>query len=69
MEGNKFLQQFLKAREAMTASEAKSSAKPGSAKPATAKITLLTIVEDCPPKSKVLEYLRQRIEELEDEEI
>ena len=68
MEHNKFLQQFLKAREAMTASDAKSSAK-ASAKPATAKITLITIVEDCPPKSKVLEYLRQRIEELEDDEL
>ncbi len=68
MEANKFLQNFLKAREAMTASDAKPSAK-ASSKPESAKISLITIIEDCPPKSKVLEYLRQRIEELEEDEL
>jgi hypothetical protein len=68
MEHNKFLQNFLKSREAMTASDAKSSKKTSSA-PEKGKITLITIVEDCPPKSKVLEYLRQRIEELEEDEL
>jgi hypothetical protein len=32
-----------------------------------AKLSINTIIEDCPPKAKVLEYLRHRIEELEED--
>jgi hypothetical protein len=67
MEHNKFLQQFLKARESMTAAQTKPSAKAKASE--NPKTTLITIIEDCPPKSKVLEYLRQRIEELEEDEL
>lgn len=37
-------------------------------KPAEATVTLQTIVDDCPGKAKVLEYLKQRIAELEEDE-
>lgn len=65
---NAFLRNFLKAREAQTSEKKKSPdtdkviAGSGESKKG---ITLLTIIEDTPPKSKVLEYLRHRIDELE----
>lgn len=67
---NAFLRNFLKAREAQTTSEKKKSADSdkttiGLPESASGGITLATIIEDCPPKSKVLEYLRRRIDELE----
>jgi hypothetical protein len=64
---NAFLRSFLKARETMT-SEKKKSADTDKVIVGEEKkggITMMTIIEDCPPKSKVLEYFRKRIEELE----
>lgn len=70
---NAFLRNFLKAREAMTAEASKPKAKGSSDKVIKLEepekgVSLMTIIEDCPPKAKVLEYLRRRIEEIEAEE-
>lgn len=64
---NAFLASFLKARQTMLVDTGNTSKKVES-KPAAATITLQTIVDDCPPKAKVLEYLRQRIAELEEDD-
>ena len=66
---NRFLNQFLKGRQAL-ANDMESASKPKHDAPASHKgITMATIIEDCPPKSKVLEYFRKRIEELEDSDM
>lgn len=61
---NAFLASFLKARQTMLVD----TGKKVESKPAAATVTLQTIVDDCPPKAKVLEYLRQRIAELEEDD-
>jgi hypothetical protein len=61
---NAFLASFLKARQSMLVDTGKKT----ESKPATATVTLQTIVDDCPGKAKVLEYLKQRIAELEEDE-
>jgi len=61
---NAFLASFLKARQSMLVDTGKKS----ESKPAAATVTLQTIVDDCPGKAKVLEYLKQRIAELEEDE-
>jgi hypothetical protein len=38
-------------------------------KPRKTTVSVATIIEDCPPKSVVLEYFRKRIEELEDSDL
>jgi len=62
---NAFLTSFLKARQSMLVDTGKKSSEK---KPAEATVTLQTIVDDCPGKAKVLEYLKQRIAELEEDE-
>lgn len=65
---NTFLANFLRSRQALT-SEKKKPADTDKViagkEEVKGGITLMTIIEDCPPKSKVLEYLRHRIDELE----
>ena len=61
---NRFLNSFLKMRSSLAND---SASKPSTADaPRKAGITINTIIEDKPPKSKVLEYFRKRIEEIED---
>jgi hypothetical protein len=68
---NGFLRSFLKARASMNTSGSSAPAKgsSGSTIPLMEEehkgITLITIIEESPPKAKVLEYLRSRIMELE----
>jgi hypothetical protein len=64
---NRFLNNFLKSRQAL-ANDMESASKPKSTTPAKKGISISTIIEDKPPKSKVLEYFRKRIEEIEDSE-
>ena len=64
---NRFLNQFLKGRQAL-ANNMESASKPKSSTPAKKGMSISTIIEDKPPKSKVLEYFRKRIEEIEDSE-
>jgi hypothetical protein len=71
---NGFLRNFLKARAAMNTSAPVPAAKASKgASESTISleadepsgITLATIIEESPPKAKVLEFLRKRILELE----
>jgi hypothetical protein len=64
---NRFLNQFLKSRMTL-ANNMASESKPSKSKPVSNRISVATIIEDKPPKSKVLEYFRNRIEEIEDSE-
>jgi hypothetical protein len=64
---NRFLNNFLKGRQAL-ANDMQSASKPSKDTPAKKGISMSTIIEDKPPKSKVLEYFRNRIEEIEDSE-
>lgn len=66
---NAFLRNFLKARNT-TQSGVKKTGDSTSTIPLEkqeTKISINTIIEDCPSKAKVLEYLRHRIEELEED--
>jgi hypothetical protein len=66
---NRFLSQFLKSRHALandSASKPSRSAEPAAKKP---KMSVATIIEDKPHKSKVLEYFRERIQEIEDSDV
>jgi hypothetical protein len=70
---NSFLRSFLKAREAMASgSETKRKGDPDKViireEKSDKGITLMSIIEECPPKAKILEYLRKRIEEIEAED-
>lgn len=69
---NGFLRSFLKARAAMNTSAPAPAAKKGASESTIplggdepSGITLATIIEESPPKAKVLEFLRKRILELE----
>jgi hypothetical protein len=64
---NRFLNNFLKGRQAL-ANDMESASKPKNDTPAKKGMSIATIIEDKPPKSKVLEYFRKRIEEIEDSE-
>lgn len=64
---NRFLNNFLKSRQAL-ANDMQSASKPKKDTPAPKGMSMATIIEDKPPKSKVLEYFRKRIEEIEDSE-
>lgn len=61
---NRFLANFLKGRQAL-ANDVASKPSKASTPPKTT-ISVATIIEDKPPKSKVMEYFRQRIAALED---
>ncbi len=61
---NRFLNNFLKSRQAL-ANDVASTPKTKE-KPANTSMSVATIIEELPPKSKVLEYFRKRIEQLED---
>ena len=65
---NRFLSQFLKSRHALAND---SASKPSRSEPAgkKPKMSVATIIEDMPHKSKVLEYLRERIQEIEDSDV
>ena len=66
---NRFLNQFLKGRQAL-ANDMESASKPKKDTPAPkTKTSMATIIEDCPAKSVVLDYFRKRIEELEDSDM
>jgi len=65
---NAFLASFLKARAALANDVASSKSKTTPDKPRKITMTMASIIEECPPKSKVLEYLRKRIEEMEDDD-
>jgi len=72
---NAFLRHFLQGRQALaTASEKdKKKGSSGSTIPIEKEeqkkgVTYASIIEDCPPKAKVLEYIRGRIEELEEDD-
>ncbi len=67
MADNQFLASFLKARMALM-NESGPSKKGDTVKEDKKVMSLSTIIEDCPPKAKVLEYLRMRIEELEEDD-
>lgn len=66
MADNRFLMHFLEMRSKMGKEE-------GTTKSSVAKmaepemITMQTIVEEKPPKAKVLEYFKKRIEEMEED--
>ena len=67
---NSFLRNFIKARNTTQASGAKKTGNPDKVIPLEkqeTKISINTIIEDCPSKAKVMEYLRHRIEELEED--
>ena len=65
---NRFLNQFLKGRQAL-ANDMQSASKPKKDTPAPKGVSMATIIEDCPAKSVVLDYFRKRIEELEDSDM
>lgn len=65
MADNGFLKNFLKMRHSLERPKEEAAPKKGSAIPLPAQeegISLATIIEEMPPKSTVLKYLRQRIE-------
>ena len=62
---NRFLSNFLKGRQTL-ANNMESASKPSKSEPVKNRITMATIIEDKPAKSKVLEYFRKRIQEMED---
>jgi hypothetical protein len=64
---NRFLSQFLKSRHALAND---SASKPSRSEPKPKpKMSVATIIEDKPHKSKVLEYFRERIQEIEDSDV
>ena len=70
MSDNRFLMHFLEMRSKMGGKEegGGKGTKSSVAKMAEPElVTMQTIVEEKPPKSKVLEYFKKRIEELEDD--
>ena len=68
MADNRFLMHFLEMRSKIGTGEKSGSTKSSVAKMAEPEIiTLATIIEEKPPKSKVLEYFKKRIEEMEDD--
>ena len=71
---NSFLRNFIKARNTTQASGDKKKTSDSLSSTSTiplekqeTKISINTIIEDCPSKAKVMEYLRHRIEELEED--
>jgi len=64
---NTFLAQFLKMRESLNRDI------PASKNPTIQKqkkhVTMATIIEDLPPKGTVLQYLRDRIADMEESDI
>lgn len=66
---NRFLNQFLKGRMALANDVDKGNKGTKEEKPRKTTVSVATIIEDCPPKSVVLEYFRKRIEELEDSDL
>jgi hypothetical protein len=65
---NRFLSQFLKSRHALANDSASKPSRSAEPKPKP-KMSVATIIEDKPHKSKVLEYLRERIEEIEQDDM
>ena len=68
---NSFLRNFIKARNTTQASGDKKKTSDSTStiplEKQETKISINTIIEDCPSKAKVMEYLRHRIEELEED--
>ena len=69
MSDNRFLMHFLEMRSKMgTGDEKAKGTKSSVTKMADPEIiTMQTIIDEKPPKAKVLEYFKKRIEELEDD--
>ena len=70
---NQFLNDFIKMRQALKENEIKQSEKvvkdiKRMPQPVTTSISLATIIEDKPSKSKVIEYLTQRRDMILDED-
>ena len=70
---NGFLNDFIKMRQALKEKEIKQSEKTTNSikampKPTMTVISLATIIEDKPSKSKVIEYLTQRRDMILDED-
>lgn len=73
MADNRFLMHFLEMRSKIGTGDGGTASRSSGTKSSVAKmaepeiITLATIIEEKPPKAKVLEYFKKRIEELEDD--
>ena len=67
MSDNRFLMHFLEMRSKMGKEEVKGTKSSVTKMPEPEIITMQTIIEEKPPKSKVLEYFKKRIEALEDD--
>lgn len=69
MSDNRFLMHFLEMRSKIGKEEDKGKGTKSSVvkMPEPELVTMQTIIEEKPPKSKVLEYFKKRIEELEDD--
>lgn len=69
MADNRFLMNFLQMRTKLgTGEETGGGMKSSIAKmPEPEVITMATIIEEKPPKAKVLEYFKKRIEEMEED--
>lgn len=63
---NSFLAQFLRMRESLNRDDHSSHAKPAHTQKQKKNVTVATIIEELPPKSTVLEYLRNRISDMEE---
>ena len=67
MSDNRFLMHFLEMRTKLGTPEAKGTKSSVTKMAEPEIITLQTIIDEKPPKAKVLEYFKKRIEELEDD--
>ena len=67
MSDNRFLMHFLEMRTKMGTAEAKGTKSSVTKMADPEIITMQTIIDEKPPKAKVLEYFKKRIEELEDD--
>ena len=69
---NNFLRQFLQARASTVEPKTKSTAKTvrngAREMPEPTGMSIQTIIEELPDKKAVLEYFKQRIKNIEDEE-
>ncbi len=70
---NGFLAQFLRMRESLNRDDHSKSSNNNHSNHSTQKqkknVTVATIIEELPPKSTVLEYLRNRIADMEESDV
>jgi len=67
MADNRFLMNFLQMRTKLGTGEEVKLKSSIAKMPEPEMITMATIIEEKPPKAKVLEYFKKRIEELEED--